>query len=703
MVANEGILENPDQPRGPMSDAELASVINNELSVALGSSQDDINSQQATALNYYFGRIPGEFLPNTDPATTLTGISRATEGNSNAVSLDVADMVEAMLAQIMPTFAQDTVAEFEALGPDDEKRAAIESRFVNYHIMQKCDGYVVFNEAIKNALLLKNGIIKVYVDEYQKVTLRDYDELSEIDFETAAVLADENTELFREEREDGRVCVKQVKKHKRLCVEAVDNTNFRIKTDQRSQKIMDDCLFCAERKVVTQTWLLERGVDPEIVAALPEESTDTDVNEIARNQSQEENEHYYYEASTKPIEIWECYLRVDYDRDGYGELRRVVIAGDKGGGGGGQTIIENTPVDWIPYATGAPFLNPGRWLGISLFDKVKEIQDQKTDTLRQYINNNRYHNNRRLEVDKASVNLDDAVNSRPGGIIRSLRIGSVREIPVTDIGPSCMNLLNYLDKMRTERGGASLDMQTEGITVGGDTAHGVERQMSFKEMLASMVTKTLAETLIKNTYLLVHRTLREYFDAPLQARIGEDWQSITPAEWPEREHVSINVGMSPGERARQSAALREVLGIQQQAMEGGKEGIFTDISRIYNAATDLARMNGLDNVGAYYIDPESQGAIMAAQQAQQRANQQAQAQMQAQQQQFQAMMQLEMAKLMQQVEESIRDHEVKIAQMLLDSETKEAELTGDTQQLNEQQNQIRNAAAVSRLARQPSA
>ena len=659
-----------DEALPPLTDEELAGILQNEISVALGSDQDDLVGQRSEAMNYYFGRSPG----------------RATKGNSNTVSLDVADMTEALLAQIMPSFGSDSVSSFEASGPEDEKQATAETDFCNYVIMQQCDGYLQFYQAIKDALLLKNGIIKVYVDESMKVRIRQYPELDETEQAIIEAEADMAGQQVQFTENDNGVEVKTFIPKRKLCMEAVSPEHFVITSDQRSHNVMDECDFCAERKVVTQSWLIERGHDPMVVQELPTEDVDTQVDELARNQSQEEDEHYWYEAGTRPIEVWEAYIKVDYDRDGVAELRRVLFCN--------RTILENEPVDWIPYATGVPFINSNRWLGISLFDKIKWVQDQKTDFVRQYINNMRYHNNRRLGVVENQVNYEDVLNSRPGQAVRCASRDAVWEIPVTDIGPSCMNMLSYLDKMRSERGGASLDMQTQGMTVGGDTAHGVERQMSFKEMLASLITKTLGETLVKQTYLLVHRTYREMLPEATQAKIGQDWQQVQPGQWPEREHVSITVGMSPHERTKQAGALLQTLSMQQQALASGLKGILTDAGNVYNTVTDYCRMNGLDNPDQYWIDPDSEAArLMAQQMAQQQ--QMTQAQMNQQQQQaFSSMLQVELAKIQAQMEASIREHEIKVAEMLLKSEAEQAKITQQTEQLDAQQAQIRNASGL---------
>ena len=73
----------------------------------------------------------------------------------------------------------------------------------------------------------------------------------------------------------------------------------------------------------------------------------------------------------------------------------------------------------------------------------------------------------------------------------------MRELVVADLGPSSIALLNYMDSVRSERGGASLDLQAAQLQVAGETAHGIERQFTSKEALARLITRTLAETMLR--------------------------------------------------------------------------------------------------------------------------------------------------------------------------------------------------------------
>ncbi len=644
----------------PMSESELAGIIQNMISTSTGADQDDITGERSKALDYYFGRSPGA----------------VGDGRSSAVSTDVADTVEALLAQIMPSFSEDSVATFEALGPQDDKQAQLESDFVNYQIMERNDGFRMFYQAIKDALILRNGILKIYIEEKEKIVTQTYPDATT---ETMQMLLMENPNRTFNTTDRG-LEVKTMTPLRRLKVEAVDVNKFVVKSDTRSVD-MQECDFCAQSHTYTQTDLLEMGYDPLVVDELLQtDDTDTQVSELARNQSDTEDTHYWYERSLRPIEVWESYIVVDYDGDGVGELRRVISSN--------RTILENEPVQWVPYAVGTPFINAHRWVGISLFDKLREIQNQKTQVLRQYIDNMYYNNNRRSGLLENAVNLEDWTNSLPGGGVRMKRPDAIVPLPVDDIGPSCIQLMTYLDKMRSERAGASLDMQTEGMTVGGDTAHGVERQMSFKEMLAALITKTLAETLIKQTYLLVHKTMKAFMAEPMQARIGGQWQQTNPAEWQEREHVSIDVGMSPSERTRQSQALLTVLSQQVTAMQQGLEGVLVTPAQIYNTLIDYCRCYGLSAPDQYWTDPASPPAqqagmqkSMAAQQERAKTDRYAQ-----------SVIDIEAFKAQSEALKDARDYEFQVAERLLESEEKQAEIDQSTEELNEAQRDYESGA-----------
>lgn len=622
-----------------ITDADLARLLMTEIQNATGADWDETQANRSDALDYYFSRAPGK------PVTA---------GRSGAISSDVADMVEALKAQIMPSFSGDNVVSFEANGQQDEKQAQMESDIVNYMVMERSNGYQIIYEAVHDALLMRNCIVKVYVDEYERVGKKLYQPLDETTLQI--MQAETQDTLYAEDNDQGTI-ITRLTKVRKLCVESVDPDNFVVASDHRSLD-MQSCRFCAEWFIRTVGQLIEMGFDPEVVDDLPSAPSDSSTASVARNQSALETDHFWFEESGRPIKIWECYYQADLDGDGYPELHKILFCENH------NVILSDELVDFVPYACGTPFINPHRWMGIGIFDKLKAVADGKTDVLRQWIDNSKYHNNRALKCVRNQYSRDDVLNRRPGGSIEVASPESVTELQVMDIGPSCQNFLAYMDKMRSEKCGASLDMQTEGLPSGDETAHGVERQMSFKEQLAGMITRTLAETVIRAMFLLVHKTLRLYFPGTITARRTGLWIESDPSTWGERENVNINVGYSIGERQRQAAALLQVMQLQIQDMQLGLDGITTGAEQLFNARIDYCRLLGLDAPMQYWINPNSQQAQQAAVQK----GQQAQAQSASQQAMTSQVLQIEAFKARQQAQNELAKHELDAAKLVLEQQ-----------------------------------
>ncbi len=66
---------------------------------------------------------------------------------------------------MLESFTGDNVAEFDATGPGDDDQAALESFAVTKAVMKDNNGYQNVGTATKDALLLRNGWTKVYVEE----------------------------------------------------------------------------------------------------------------------------------------------------------------------------------------------------------------------------------------------------------------------------------------------------------------------------------------------------------------------------------------------------------------------------------------------------------------------------------------------------------------------------------------------------------
>ena len=100
---------------------------------------------------YYLGLAKGELAAPTIP------------GRSSVVSTDVSDTVEWMLPSLLKIFAAgEDAVEFEPNGPEDVKGAQQATDYCNYLFYRRNPGFDVLYTGIKDSLIQKVGIIKVW-------------------------------------------------------------------------------------------------------------------------------------------------------------------------------------------------------------------------------------------------------------------------------------------------------------------------------------------------------------------------------------------------------------------------------------------------------------------------------------------------------------------------------------------------------------
>lgn len=129
-----------------------------------------LTEERTRAMDYYLGEM-SEDMP-------------AEPGRSKAVSTDVADVIEGLMPQLMDIFAgSDEVVRFEPVGPDDEDAAAQETDYINHVFMQENEGFMVLYAFIKDALLSKTGLVKVWWEESEQEERDTFYDLTEAQFD----------------------------------------------------------------------------------------------------------------------------------------------------------------------------------------------------------------------------------------------------------------------------------------------------------------------------------------------------------------------------------------------------------------------------------------------------------------------------------------------------------------------------------------
>ena len=668
-----------------LSDDDIVVILRQELSRAVGWESDELSGNRKKAFEYFYNEPRGDEIA----------------GRSSIQSSDVSDMVEAVMSNINPILTNETLIQFEAAGEDDEESATLESEFTAYMIGGQNAGYLELTSAVKDSLMLRNGFIKVWVDETKRTEKFSEQDLQE--FQIQAILDESDLEQTitidsitdASEREKGLagfdVRFSRFIHKRELMVASIAPENI-MTSPESDRQLISEHRFVAERKLLTQTELLEMGYPQEAVMDLPSYDAETRVDSSARRQDSD-NTLTAADTSQRLIETYDIHTMIDVKENGMGSLWHFHLASSE--------LLMKEQAEWIPIATGSPFIVAHRLYGQSIYDKLRTIQDSKTHFLRQWHDNARVVNNARLVYNPKETQESDVMTSRPGGGIRSKNPQNVVPLQVSDMGPSILGALEYMDKIRSERGGASLDLNSAELQLAGGNIGegGAERQISVKEGLAAMMTATLANTLIRETFILTHKTLRAHMPGELTAKVNGKWVQTDPSQWPERRKVNVMTGMSKGEKMQRLAALNQVITTQVSFLSQGQEGELVAKANIHNAIMDWARAANLENPDQYWIDPTSEEAQAAAKGKAEAAQAQQQAQQQAVQQQVE--MQQQIFAMSAQLDKYKHDTDLmyKWASDRLQSEIDEAKIVGAaTLELEKQQQIFDDRAAVSNEA-----
>ena len=526
------------------------------------------------------------------------------------------------------------------------------------------------------------------------------------------VLSDQNTELLaRTDNGDGTyaIKIKKTKTKRDIKVVCVEPENFLI---ERNTESIEDAQFICHREEKTVSYLRALGVDEDIIAELPFDSydwADSSPERLARDAFDGSGEFAYHTAeehdANRKIWVNECYVQLDVDGDGFAELRRIVVVGNN--------IIENEPYDCKPFADISAHRIAHKFHGMSIYDKIHDIQEIRSTLMRNIMDNIYQNNNGRYEVLDGQVNMDDLLSNSAAGIVRVKSSNAIKPLTVPQLSGEAYQMLDRLEADRAKRTGVS--DQSRGLD--GNTLHSNQAAMSVNQVMTAaeqqidLIARMFAETGVKSLFQLLHDFAIKYQDQEEVFKLRGKFIRATPADWRARSDITVTVGIGNMNKDQQMMHLMRMFEQAQAVIAGGGMGILVTEKNVYNLLTAMAENAGYKDYDRYWTDPDSPEAQEAAKQKAeadakpkpdeikaQADAQRAQSDAQAKQAEFQAkqldhqlkMAELELAK--QELTINLREIALKEAQMQLDREKFAWERARDEAEFNLEQTQQRAAA-----------
>jgi hypothetical protein len=583
---------------------KLKSIIESEIDDSLGYLETDTTDERQEALKYYLREPYGNEV----------------EGKSSIVTGEVAEAVDGALPQLIRVFtSSDNVVEFSPAKEGDEQNAEQATQLVNHVFYKDNDGFLILHNWFKDALLQKTGVVKAYWNDDKDLTKEKYEGLT--DDELMMLMQDPEVELVSQEiieestvdeltglstfSKSNNVTLRRTKNKGKIVVENVPPEEFLI---SKRAKTIQDSPFVAHRRMITRSELVAMGFDKDTVNAL--ESGDTlefSPDRIARySRGEQPNSMGSQDESMEVVEVYECYIKVDYNDDGIAELRRVVYASNE--------ILSDEECDYVPFHSICPIPIPHKFYGQSLADRTLDIQLIKSTVTRQMLDNLYLTNNSRIAAVEGQVNLDDLLTSTAGGVVRVKNAGAIVPLTVQSSASQSFPMLEYLDGVQAKRTGVSDAQQGLSADVLQNvTATAVATMSNASYGKLELIARIFAETGVKSLFKGILQLLCKYQDATRTLRINGKFVPFNPREWDTEYNVTINVGLGTGSRQEQLATMQMILGKQEQILQAyGMTNPLISLKQYRDTLAKFVHMAGFKDATAFMneITPEIEQQVM---------------------------------------------------------------------------------------------
>ena len=577
----------------------LKALIGQEISNSIGFYGGELSEQRKNALKFYLGEPLGNEV----------------EGQSQVRSQDVLEVVESILPSMMRIFTQgESIVRFEPTGPEDVAYADQASDYINHVFMKDNNGYSILHTMFKDALISKNGFVKYYWKNDKEQKEESYENLSIAEYQ--ALLADNEVEIVEVEDTSTEldvenadimevtynVTVKRVKDFGRVIVESVPPESMLISKTANS---LDDCNFIAQRVFKTRSELISMGFDKKIVNELPvadEEIYNTEA--VTRRSYDDETmpqEYQNIDPLLTRVAVVDCYMKCDFDNDGIAELRHIVVGGT---GANSYHILENEPIEQIPFAMVTAIPMPHRFYGLSIYDLIGDVQEIKTTLLRQTLNNAYLQNNARTVVVDGQANIDDLLTSRAGGIVRVKSPNAVTPLASPNFMSQGLAMLDKVDNIRESRSGVSkvqMGLDADQINKSHTTATSANVMMNASTQRIELYARNFSEG-VKRMFQGILQLVCKYQDQERIIKLRNRFVPMNPREWLDRYNATVQVGLGTGSQDQRLEVLGRVLAVQEKLISAGGMGI-VDPQKIYNTLEKYLENAGYKDASQFFNNP----------------------------------------------------------------------------------------------------
>ena len=607
-----------------MDDIEFKALVEGQLNSSVGYIGDAIVSEQTAALDAYYGQPYGD----------------EQQGRSQMIDRTVMDTVEQAMPSLMRIFtASKNLVTFNAQMPDPDlypdpmqynqivqqrsEMAQQATDYVNhvfFHEASSNGGFGVLYDWFKDALIQKVGVCQMWWDVRKEVKFQTFEKLTEDEYAALleqfpdAEVVEETKDVekleatietpgditdidIEEERVSYDIKLKFMREKKGIRVDVVPPEEFLI---SRHSRAIDDpeTTMVGRRTLRTRSELISMGFDASVINNLPSGHYYSFMDDTDRGRFPDETFGLSSDETEQNanVEVFDLYVRADFDEDNIAEIRHVFMAGGE--------ILVNDEVDRIPFYEVCPIPIPHRFFGLGLADITVDLQRLKTTLWRQVLDN-LYFTNTPEVVAGPGVRTQDLARRVIGGVIRADDVNQIRWNSVPFTAGQSFPMMDYVDNQRKQRTGTAADvaaMNPEALKR--ITAEGVREITTQAQSRLELIARIFAETGVKRLFRDMLKMMVEHQDFKKVIQIRGNLVPIDPSRWPSDMDVTCEIGLGHGTEMEKRAAIQQVLQLQERLAQAGPDAqgmVMPD--NIYNSLQRLIPLTGLSDITPYFNKP----------------------------------------------------------------------------------------------------
>ena len=474
---------------------------------------------------------------------------------SKFVSMDFNNIIEWIKPSLVEVFTgnESPVTIAGSTIQNDDTATKIQ-QLIEYQLMRKNNYTSMVTDVVDEALGTNLGVSKVWwkreEDRTRYKMMLDINDLQSAEMLTQATMTGEievqSVKPLKDAPDLYEIQFDRVKVTANYpVVQYVPPTELRFTPEACS---LQQCKFVAHRKIVKGDYLKRKeqdgtyqNVDEALKAAGDTHFTDADkyINPQLDECGMRPTDN---DAASKDVELYECYIDVDYNNDGIYEHLIVHCVGDV------LLSVQTNEFDIAPFFAIDGVREKQRiFADIALAEQVEGLQDLKTALIRQIVINVAKNNDQQKFIDVTAIgDIDALLNGDEYVPIKGDPTRAVSNPPPANLSPLTMDLVNYAETELENRTGSTKYNQGLDANSLNSTATGITAILGQADKRIRLIARLFAENWIVPMIRFIILLNKKYGESVQTFRFKDKEVSISSDDLDIDYDLVINVGNGAG-------------------------------------------------------------------------------------------------------------------------------------------------------------